>query len=356
MIIAPKDIVSPPEITRVLHIGDATARAKVMELVVGDNYAHRLVQRLDALEFDWTPDAERTDPQMPKFSKRLWKALTSKEYTYDVRNYPTKYNTDNETMAKCAEIINAPRTGGRLLVSSERVPEPPHQFWELGDWSCFYGGGTFQLIAALGFHYVRVAEPVDFVPPKDDGKIRIVEGGSAVGKVAYGGEYWRPFGRFLYAMFPDENGVLYPVIMNAYKGCTIETSEEIVGELLGETKAWKSVSFETRMKGNTKFYANNSRCYTHKDAPIDSWMLECDGSAVTCAASGKKGYAFQMKSVLGKWYLPEHAPETEECPTCGREVVKGGKCSWCNIMEHPGYKGMVEALELVEALFDERGL
>lgn len=352
MEISPLDLIVPEAQVRIMHLGDAAARAQVLDLV-GGRYAHRLVQRLESLDFDWVADAKRSDPQMPKFSKRLWKAVTSKDYRYDIDNFHTTYRTDEQTMARCAEIINAPRENGRVLVHSALEPDPPRQMWEGENDSCFYSNRSFPLIADMGFHYVKVAKPfVLDVQAGDDEEPRVV-GKMNAAIISYGGELWTPLGRFLYTQVPDADGNLHPFVMNAYNGVTIETAQEIVGELIGEHCSWRSVPFRHSISGGF-FWANGDKGYT--TSPVIDYRLVGDAREFTCARSGQKGRMWAGVQVQGKWYLRGHEPEIEKCPECGHDIVKGEACYWCSIEGHPVYKGLVDAVELVERIFNERGI
>lgn len=352
-IIEPKDLGTVPEGVHIIDLGDANVRSQIVK-IVGGKYTHRLIARLDALNFDWVADAQRTDPQMPKFSRRFWKAVNDKSYREDIDNWPSSYDTSDATIARCAELINAPRTEGRVLVDLNIDPDPPMGVWEVeASSTCMYSGGMWDLMARLGMRFVKVATP--FVLEKPDlvekPTVRRLSQGALV---AYGGEYWAPLGRFILGVVPDEDGNMTPLIHNLY-GIEQTTAQEIVSNLFGRFGTWSRVSLGYDLSPHSNFHVNNSSGNALSAMP-NGLRIKADGSRVECATTGAKMYGFEGVRVLNKWYAKGHEPELDTCHECQREKLKGEACAWCEIEKTPGYQGLFKAVELVEKALEEMGL
>lgn len=352
-IIKPEDLGVVPEGVHVVDLGDANVRSQVVKLV-GGKYTHRLIQRLDALNFDWVPDAQRTDKQMPKFSRRFWKAVNDKSYREDIDRWPTTYDTSDGTIARCAELVNAPRTEGRVLVDLTIEEEPPMGVWEVeASSTCMYGNGMWKIMAAIGMRFVKVAVPFSLEGPGQEHKPKLISLSKGT-IVSYGGEYWAPLGRFVMGMVPDESGVMTPLIHNLY-GIEQTTAQELVANLLGMSGTWSRVGLGYDFRPHSNFHVNNSSGSVL--LPMnDAIRVVADGTRVKCAATGENAYGFQCTRVMGKWYLKGHEPEMDTCPECKREKEKGSSCAWCEIEKTPGYQGLFKAVELVEKALEEMGL
>lgn len=328
----------------VVDINGEAARAQVLEIMAPGN-THKLNVAMTEARFDWTPDADRTDPNMPKFSKRLSKFLKDSGWSFA-----------NDRVAQAAEVINAPRHSGKLLVDSSPCADPVRNVYEPGSTStCMYANDNrlshWGLLADLGVHFVRVYYEEELQVPGAKSEIVQLFKPNKM-PFAYDGKFWTAAGRFI--LWPVRIGdVTFPCIFNVY-GITQETAMEIVSAMRGYG-GWTRTSFNasytaTLPSGGDRFYTNAGAYipieYEHHVR--SSGLRFSIPSRRRTVVSGEQVWEFQAEAKFGRWYLKGQAPEGELCPECGREKEIGSACIYCNVSESPLIKGLFDALRQLQ--------